>query len=57
MADKFVNWVILIVGTFILVNNVTAGILEEMSGKSVEEVRMIHFHLLHTLTAHKFRAT
>ena len=48
MADKFVNWVILIVGTFLLVNNVTAGILEEMSGKSVEEVRMIHFHLLHT---------
>jgi len=39
MADKFVNWVILIVGTFLLVNNVTAGILEEMSGKSVEEFK------------------
>jgi len=41
MADKFVNWVILIVGTFLLVNNVTADIVDEMSGKSVEEFKKL----------------
>jgi len=41
MADKFVNWAILIVGTFLLVNSSNAGILDEMSGKSVEEFKKL----------------
>ena len=40
MAEKFVKskWVILIVTTVLLVNYVKANIVDEMSGKSVEEV-------------------
>ena len=49
MADKFVNWAILIVGTFLLVNNSNAGIVDEMSGKSVEEVRISIPHFFITI--------
>ena len=39
MAEKFVNCLILVVTAVILVNTVTANIVDEMKGKSVEEVR------------------